>query len=60
MRKGELRSPSLLRTNVSSGRMAFESQRERLLMDAASDDDLVSRLDEHRLDARMRTVASLS
>jgi hypothetical protein len=29
-------------------------------MDAASDDDLVSRLDELRLDARMRTVASLS
>ena len=60
MRKGELRSPSLSRTNVSSGRMAFESQRERLLMDAASDDDLVMWLDEFRLDARMRTVASLS
>jgi hypothetical protein len=60
MRKGELRSPSLLRTNAPSGRMAFEIQKERWLMDAASDDDLVSRLNELRLDVRMRTFASLS
>jgi hypothetical protein len=56
----ELCSPSLLSTKVPSGRIAFEIQRERLVMDAESDDDLVSWLGELRLEVRMRRFASLS
>jgi hypothetical protein len=40
--------------------MAFEIQRERLVMDCDSDDDPASRLDELRQDVRMSRFASLS
>lgn len=60
MGRYELWSPSLLRTKVPSGRMVFEIQRERLVIDSESVDDLVSRLDELRQEVRMRRFASLS
>jgi hypothetical protein len=60
MKSDELWAPSLLRTNVPSGRIAFETQRERLAMDCESDDDPASRLDELRQEVRMSKFASLS
>jgi hypothetical protein len=60
MKFDELCAPSLLRTNFSSGRIAFEIQRERLLIASGSDDDRARRLDKLRQEVRMRRLASLS
>lgn len=60
MKIDELCAPSLFRTNVPSGRIAFEIQRERLAMASGSDDDRASRLDKLRQEVRMRRFASLS
>jgi hypothetical protein len=60
MKIGELCAPSLLKANFSSGRIAIEIQRERLLMASGSDDDRARRLDKLRQEVRMRRFASSS
>jgi len=60
MKIDELCAPSLLKANFSSGRIAFEIQRERLLMASGSDDDRARRLDKLRQEVRMRRFASSS
>jgi hypothetical protein len=56
----ELCAPSLLKTSVPSGRIAFEILMERLVMTSGSDDDRARRLDRLRQDVRTRRFASLS
>jgi hypothetical protein len=54
-------APYLLRTiNIPLGRMAFEVQRERLVIDCKSGNDQASRLDELSQEVRMSRFAILS
>jgi hypothetical protein len=61
LKSDELWAPYLLRiTNIPPGRMAFEFQRERLVMDCESGNDQASRLDQLSQEVRMSRFASLS